>query len=108
MLLLPRDRGSRFEKSANHVSARSDDRPRDHRAREQAAGRFKIARLRQSAVVEDINPKVPRSLDKALFAKLVAGDWITRHQNLAIIGLARLPPTQECVNFFKNAGNAST
>src|ERR1700745_512488 len=30
--------------------------------------------------------KAPRSLDKALFAKLVAGDWITRHQNLGIIG----------------------
>src|SRR6516165_6765360 len=50
------------------------------------AGRLKVARLRQSAVVEDINMKAPRSLDKALFAKLVAGDWITRHQNLAIIG----------------------
>ena len=30
--------------------------------------------------------KATRGLDKALFAKLVAGDWITRHRNLAIIG----------------------
>ena len=30
--------------------------------------------------------KTPRGLDKAPFAKLIAGDWITRHQNLAIIG----------------------
>ena len=30
--------------------------------------------------------KASRGLDKALFAKLVAGDWIARHQNLAIIG----------------------
>ena len=34
--------------------------------------------------------KVARSLDKALFAKLAAGDWIARHQNLAIIGQAGL------------------
>ena len=32
--------------------------------------------------------KAPRSLDKALFQKLVAGDWIERHQNLLIIGQA--------------------
>ena len=30
--------------------------------------------------------KSPRGLDKALFAKLVAGDWITRHQGLLICG----------------------
>ena len=50
--------------------------------------RLKFARLRQSAVVEDINMKAPRSLDKALFQKPVAGDWIERHQNLLIIGQA--------------------
>ena len=27
-----------------------------------------------------------RGLDKALFAKLVAGEWITRHQSLLICG----------------------
>ena len=35
-----------------------------------------------SAVVEEVNLKVARGLDKALLAKLVAGDWIARHQNL--------------------------
>ena len=30
--------------------------------------------------------KAARGLDKALFAKLVAGDWIARHQNLLITG----------------------
>ena len=62
------------------------DRETIERENKRLAGRLKVARLRQSAVVEDINMKAPRSLDKALFAKLVAGDWITRHQNLAIIG----------------------
>ena len=31
-----------------------------------------------------------RGLDKALFTKLAAGDWIARHQNLAIIGTTGL------------------
>ena len=30
--------------------------------------------------------KAPRGLDKALFQKLIAGDWINRHQNLIVIG----------------------
>src|SRR5215212_8292491 len=48
--------------------------------------RLKFACLRQSAIVEDVDMKAPRGLDKALFQKLVAGDWINRHQNLIIIG----------------------
>ena len=40
------------------------------------------------AVVEDVNLNVARALDKALFAKLVAGDWIEHHQNVLIIGQA--------------------
>ncbi len=30
--------------------------------------------------------KAPRDLDKALFAKLVLGDWIAQRQNLIVIG----------------------
>src|ERR1700745_2642642 len=45
-----------------------------------------VGSLRQNAVVEDIDMKAARGLDKALFHKLVAGDWIDRHQNLLIIG----------------------
>jgi DNA replication protein DnaC len=48
--------------------------------------RLKFACLRQSAVAEDVDMKAPRGLDKALFHKLVAGDWIDRHQNLIVIG----------------------
>ena len=36
--------------------------------------------------VEDVDMKAPRGLDKALFQKLIAGDWINRHQNLIVIG----------------------
>jgi DNA replication protein DnaC len=64
------------------------DRETIERENKRLVARLKFARLRQSAVVEDINMKAPRSLDKALFQKLVAGDWIERHQNLLIIGQA--------------------
>src|SRR6266513_332773 len=64
------------------------DRETIERENKRLASRLKFAALRQSAVVEDINLKAPRGLDKALFQKLVAGDWIERHQNLLIIGQA--------------------
>ena len=41
---------------------------------------------RQNAVVEDVDMKAARGLDKALFARLAAGDWIDQHQNLIVIG----------------------
>src|SRR4029077_561903 len=62
------------------------DREAIERENKKLVSRLKYATLRQSAVVEDADMKASRGLDKALFAKLVAGDWITRHQNLAIIG----------------------
>ena len=36
--------------------------------------------------IEDLNTKAARGLDKALFAKLATGDWITRRQDLLITG----------------------
>jgi DNA replication protein DnaC len=62
------------------------DREAIERENKKLVSRLKFASLRQSAVVEDIDLKASRGLDRALFAKLVAGDWITRHQNLAIVG----------------------
>jgi len=64
------------------------DREAIERENKRLATRLKFARLRQSAVIEDVNLKVARGLDKALFAKLAAGDWIGRHQNVLIIGQA--------------------
>src|SRR5262249_4864559 len=48
--------------------------------------RLKYANLRQSAVVEDLDTQAVRGLDKALFAKLAAGEWIARRQDLLITG----------------------
>jgi len=62
------------------------DREAIERENKKLVSRLKFASLRQSAVVEDVDMKAPRGLDKALFAKLVAGDWIARHQSLLICG----------------------
>jgi DNA replication protein DnaC len=62
------------------------DREAIERENKRLATRLKFACLRQSAVVEDIDLKAPRGLDKALFHRLVAGDWIDRKQNLIVIG----------------------
>lgn len=48
--------------------------------------RLKLAALRQNACVEDIDLRTPRGIDRAVFAKLVSGDWIDRHENLLITG----------------------
>lgn len=62
------------------------DREAIERQNKRLVSRLKFAGLRQDAVVEDVDMKAPRGLDKALFAKLAAGDWISQHQNLIIIG----------------------
>jgi DNA replication protein DnaC len=62
------------------------DREAADRDTRRTATRLKFAALRQNACVEDIDLRTPRGLDRALLARLVAGDWIDRHDNLAIIG----------------------
>ena len=62
------------------------DREATDRENKRLGSRLKFAGLRQNAIVEDTDMKAPRGLDKALFAKLVAGDWIDQHQNLIIVG----------------------
>ena len=62
------------------------DREAIERENKRLTTRLKFACLRQSAIVEDVDMKALRGLDKALFQKLAAGDWIDRHQNLIVIG----------------------
>jgi DNA replication protein DnaC len=62
------------------------DREATERENKRLISRLRFASLRQNAVVEDIDMKASRGLDKALFQKLIAGEWIERHQNLLIIG----------------------
>ena len=62
------------------------DREVTERENRRLVTRLKFASLRQTAVIEDIDLRTPRGIDRAFFAKLVDGDWIDRKQNLVITG----------------------
>ena len=62
------------------------DREASDRRDKRLASRLKSANLRHQAVVEDVDYKHPRNLDRAVFQKLIAGDWIGAHDNLIICG----------------------
>jgi DNA replication protein DnaC len=56
------------------------------RENKRLVARLRFAALRQNAVVEDVDLRAPRGLDRALFQRLAAGDWIEWEQNLLIVG----------------------
>jgi DNA replication protein DnaC len=62
------------------------DREAIERENKRLVSRLKFAGLRQNAAIEDLDTKAVRGLDKTLFAKLAAGDWIARRENLIIVG----------------------
>ena len=62
------------------------DREMTYRHDRKLAARLRYARLRQQALVEDVDYRAARGLDRPLFQKLVIGDWIDAHDNLTICG----------------------
>ena len=62
------------------------DRETTDRENKWLTARLRFAALRQAAVVEDVDLRSARGLDRALFQKLAAGNWIDRKQNLLILG----------------------
>ena len=40
--------------------------------------------------MEDVDLRTPRGIDRAVFARLVAGDWIDRHENVLVTGATGL------------------
>ena len=62
------------------------DREATERSNRQLTARLRHARLRQHAVIEDVDYRAPRGLDRTLFQRLIAGDWIDAPQNLIIEG----------------------
>lgn len=52
----------------------------------QNAARLKRAKLKQAATPEDVDLRHPRNLDRALFARLMNGQWVSAHQNVLICG----------------------
>ncbi|MCV5825049.1 ATP-binding protein, partial [Escherichia coli] len=57
------------------------DREATERENKRLIVRLKFASLRQTAIVEDVDLRAPRGIDRAFFAKFVDGDWISRKQN---------------------------
>lgn len=62
------------------------DREMTERENRRLATRLRTAKLRVSAVIEDIDFRQPRGLDKALFMSLSSNQWITEHHNILITG----------------------
>ena len=58
------------------------DREMTYRHDKKLTARLRYAHLRQQAAVEDVDYRAARGLDRALFHKLVSGDWIDAHDNL--------------------------
>lgn len=62
------------------------DREITERRDRQLKSRLRYARLRQAAVIEDVDYRTVRGLDRALFQKLALGGWIERRENVIIEG----------------------
>ena len=62
----------------------------DHEATERdgkaLALRLQRAKLKPNTAAEDIDYRHPRGLDKALFQRLLAGQWLTDRQNVLLTG----------------------
>lgn len=79
------------------------------RADRRLARLLQIAKLRLPAMVEDIDFKTPRGLDRSVILRLAGCDWIRQHQVVLIVGATgtgktylgrpgsqRLPPGAQC------------
>lgn len=62
------------------------DRELSERENRRLATRLRTARLRLTAVVEDVDFRQARGLDKALFMSLASNQWIAEHLNIIITG----------------------
>jgi DNA replication protein DnaC len=62
------------------------DREATNRENKRLARRLREARLRQAAVVEDVDFRAHRGLDRALFLKLATCEWVRDHHHLVMVG----------------------
>jgi hypothetical protein len=62
------------------------DREMTYRQDRKLTARLRYARLRHQAAVEDVDYRITRGLDRALFQKLAEGSWIDAHDNVILCG----------------------
>ena len=60
------------------------DRETAWRIDKRQQARMRYAKLRQQATPEDVDYRAPRGLDRALFQKLLVGEWIGAHEGVLI------------------------
>lgn len=62
------------------------DKETDARDTRRLATRLKTAKLRHQGVVEDIDFRAPRGLDRSIVLSLAQANWVARRHNLLITG----------------------
>lgn len=62
------------------------DREITERENRRLKDRLTKARLRHTAVVEDVDLRTPRGLDRSVFLALCSCQWVTQHLNVLITG----------------------
>jgi DNA replication protein DnaC len=62
------------------------EREVSERESRQTSSRLRRAKLKQAAVAEDVDYRAARSLDRAVFNRLLTGAWVAEHQNVLITG----------------------
>ena len=62
------------------------DKEADARDSRRLATRLKAAKLRHAAVVEDIDFRAPRGLDRSVVLGLAQGPWVREHHNVLVTG----------------------
>jgi DNA replication protein DnaC len=62
------------------------DREAQDRENRRLARHLKAARLRSDAVIEDLDLRAPRGLDRATILGLAEGHWVSAHRNVLVTG----------------------
>jgi DNA replication protein DnaC len=62
------------------------DREAQDRENRRLARRLKAAKLRSEAVIEDVDFRVPRGLDRATVLSLAESHWVEAHRNVLVTG----------------------
>jgi len=62
------------------------DQEADARDTRRLKMRLRVAKLRYSASVEDLDLRTERGLDRGLVAELSTGTWVSRHHNVVLCG----------------------
>ena len=62
------------------------DREAQDRENRRLTRHLKAARLRSDAVIEDLDLRTPRGLDRATVLSLAEGHWVTAHRNVLVSG----------------------